>query len=883
MRIFKVFSIAVVALLILLTTTYIARIAVINNLAKEQLNLANIKLTCLDFSLASNMNIVVDKLCLKSPKADIEIFDTKVQWQYSPEFKVINVDVKQANVIGTEHLFSDHLFSDQSNDTENNEAGSNSQISSLLQPYVKQIEQLNLPTNINVSKLNYLPFDSVAHLEHSNISTQRPHTTTYIASLSAVNNSIYFSLKNASDVEFIKVTLDKDKGINKQEEGFIIRLNSKLTLLKNFINAHQLPIKAELQNILSHTKISGDINSVITYKNDKLSIHNQITELDISAENGVSISGPFQLTGALNFHSQLALATNKTLNSTDTDNSISLKFSNKNTVSLNYSQPHLMLILEEKKVSSALISILKDNPLTNLTITLADNATLSLNDKNLNLSDIEVTAYGDEREHLIELTNVDFSLAKDKNEISAQPISNLAIERFIIDSEIKLADIASYTTLPVSLHLEGSLDKVNQKTMLSLTKNSLVKAKNIMLTKQHAKAKKAKILLGLKTLSSTFEGNLQLLGNKLLSVSLKTQSQASQINVPKTLQINSFELISEIKGNLDDIQINATTSADGVNIGSIIVSGPALTPKIQVAADDLQLTDLLSLNIQLPTKVELIDGLLDYSVTGQVTDLNDIKNTALSASVAVTSASGDIDGIWLQELNWQQHFTILAGKITTTPSKKENLTVELIETPTPISKLSINTNWTFNKHFKLSANKLKADVLGGSFSIPTLQWPFEHGHSVNVQLKSIDLEQVLALDKKQGIVVTGDISGQLPVTFDGEKYIIEDGELHNISNGLIQVIDNPAVAELKASNSQLQLAFDALQNLHYHQLSSAVSMGDDGYMLLETVIKGRNPDIDNDVNLNLNLSYDLLGLLESLSITQRFEESIIKGLQKNKE
>ena len=880
MRFFKFFSIAVVALLILLTTTYIARIAVINNLAKEQLSLANIKLTCLDFSLTSNMNIMVDKLCLKSPKADIEIFDTKVQWQFSPEFKVINVDVKQANVIGTEHLFSD-----QDNDTENNEADSNSQISSVLQPYVKQIKQLNLPTNINVSKLTYLPFDSVAHLEHSNISTQRPLTTSYIASLSAVNNSIYFSLKNASNVEFIKVTLDKNKSINKQEEGFTIDLSSKLTILKNFVNVHQLPIKAELQNTLSHTKISGDINSVITYKNDILSVNNQVTELDISAENGVSKSGPFQLTGALNFHSQLALATNKTLNSTstDTDNSISLKFSNKNTVSLNYSQSHLMPILEEKKVSSALISILKDNPLANLTVSLADNATLSLNDKNLNLSGIEVTAYGDEREHLIELTNVDFSLASDKNEISAQPLANLAIERFIIDSEIKLADIASYTTLPVSLHLEGSLDKINQKTMLSLTKNSIVTAKNIMLTKQNAKAKKAKMLLGLKTLSSTFEGNLQLLDNKLLSVSLKTQSQASQINVPKTLQINSFELISKIKGNLDDIQINATTSADGVNLGSIIVSGPALTPKIQVAANDLQLTDLLSLNIQLPTKVELIDGLLDYSVSGQVTDLNDIKNTPLSASVAVTSASGDIDGIWLQELNWQQHFTILAGKITTTPSKKENLTVELIETPTPISKLSINTNWTFNKHFKFSANKLKADVLGGSFSIPTLQWPFEHGHSVNVQLKSIDLEQVLALDKKQGIVVTGDISGQLPVTFDGEKYIIEDGELHNISNGLIQVIDNPAVAELKASNSQLQLAFDALQNLHYHQLSSAVSMGDDGYMLLETVIKGRNPDIDNDVNLNLNLSYDLLGLLESLSITQRFEESIIKGLQKNKE
>ena len=95
------------------------------------------------------------------------------------------------------------------------------------------------------------------------------------------------------------------------------------------------------------------------------------------------------------------------------------------------------------------------------------------------------------------------------------------------------------------------------------------------------------------------------------------------------------------------------------------------------------------------------------------------------------------------------------------------------------------------------------------------------------------------------------------------------------------MLNNPAVNELKASNSQLKLAFDALQNLHYHQLSSDVSMADDGYMLLETVIKGRNPDLDNDVNLNLNLSYDLLGLLESLSITEQFEQRIIKGLQKN--
>jgi hypothetical protein len=281
--------------------------------------------------------------------------------------------------------------------------------------------------------------------------------------------------------------------------------------------------------------------------------------------------------------------------------------------------------------------------------------------------------------------------------------------------------------------------------------------------------------------------------------------------------------------------------------------------------------------------IALIDGTLTYSLSAELTDLSNIENTPFNASFSIKSLSGDIDKIWFQELNWQESLLLQAGKISTKPSIDNNFTVELIETFTPISKISMNTDWAFNEDFTFSANQLNADIFSGNVSVPTIKWPFEDGHSANVQLNSIDLAQVLALDKKQGIVVTGNISGELPIVFDGEKYMVEQGELHNVSNGLIQVINNPAVESLKANNEQLQFAFDALQNLHYHQLSSEVSMTNDGYMQLDTVIKGHNPTIDNDVNLNLNISYDLLGLLESLSITQNFEDNLIKGLQKNKE
>ena len=925
MRFFKTISITVIALFTIFIIIYSARIAIIKNFAKEQLSLYQIKINCLDISLASNMDIMVDKVCLQSSKADIEIVDMTVQWQYLQwqyfgQFIVTNVDVKRANVKGTEPLFSNRISEEKKlrNEHSNNNQNISQLLSVAVRPFIKQIEQFQLPIKINVAEVSYLPFvvnNKPKTSKNLGVSKKNP----YVASLSAVNNTLYFSLKNSDKVEFIKAELNKikSKSSNKNKAGFSIALSSKLNLLKIFANAHQLPITAELQNTLNANEISGRLDTLIAYQADWLSMKNQITDLTIASDHGIGSSGAFKLMAALNVESRLPLMANKTVNSTQSEKShindqkIALTFTGKNAVSLEYSQSHFVAMLERNQVSPAIISILEDNPLTQLTLKPKDNATLVLNNQQINLSGINISginisASGKKQAHHIKLNNITLDLAsnslavndaddnlesspENRERASYQAANALTIESFIIDSHLKLSNIAKLTTVPVVLHLEGSLQKTDKQTELNLNDNSSITAKNIVLAKQQespaAKTIKTKNkeLLKLQTLTAKVAGNLQLMADNALSVNLKIHSQASQVNIPKILQINSFDLFSDIQGSLDDIHINATASADGVNLGSIIIVGPALSPKVKIAANKLPLTDLLSLNMQLPTKVEIIDGLLDYSVSGQLTDLIKFEKNLLNVSVALTSVSGEVDGIWLQELNWQQNFTLLAGKIVTLPNVEENLTVELIETPTPISKLSINTGWTFNKSFKLSASKLKANVLGGSIFVPKLEWPFEDGHSVNVQLNSINLEQVLALDKKQGIVVTGNISGQLPVTFDGEKYIIEKGELYNISNGLIQVMDNPAVAKLKANSTQLQLAFEALQNLHYHQLSAAVSMAEDGYMLLETVIKGRNPDINNDVNLNLNLSYDLLGLLESMSITERFEESIIKGLQKNKE
>lgn len=850
MRLIKVTLASVFIIFTALAIAYSARINIINSFANEQLNRYQIKISCLQVSLNSKLALVIDKLCLQHPKAELNIKQASLKWRYNAAIEITDIDIDKITISGSEHLFS-RVETPIISDKQTNTSALTQQMATVLQPIFEQIRQLQAP-NININALTYMPFKSSG--------------TQYQGKFTLTNNKALLLLRNKANNDIAQVVL------NKQQQNISLAVTSNIKLLKNLITSHQLPTTAEIEETIKNIQTSGTLNLKVNQQKNTLTFTNQLTELSVASNDAIANSGVFHLTGALGFTGTLPLE--------DSDNkkALQLTFADKNSLSLIYQPNSLLTLLEKNQLSPAIITLLKNNPVDEIKLTLPSNSLFTLTNNNVSLSHFILSANSEHGIHHIKLSDINAELASNNTSL----FNHLAIKHFSLESPLKITEIKDFTTHPISLNLTGSLEKLTNNTSINLADISAITTQNISI-KKASKSGNRKLLMTVDELNTSLAGNIQLLSDKTIELNLAIKNRATNLVVPKTVQINTFDIASEINGNLEDINIIASLNADDLALGNIMISGPALSPKIQIAKQALPLTDLLSLNIQLPTKVELIDGLLDFNFSGQIADFKQLNNTPFEVSVAVTSASGDIDGIWLQELNWQQHFTLLAGKITTRPSSKENLTVELIETPTPISKLSFNTNWRFNKSFSFSANKLKANVLGGSFSIPKIQWPFEHGHSVDVQLNSIDLEQVLALDKKQGIVVTGNISGQLPITYDGEKYTIENGELHNISNGLIQVMDNPAVNELKANNSQLQLAFDALQNLHYHQLSSAVSMADDGYMLLETIIKGRNPDIDNDVNLNLNLSYDLLGLLESLSITQRFEEGLIKGLQKTKE
>lgn len=875
MRFFKFIAITLVSLFIIFAVIvvgiYNARISIINSVAQNQFSLTPVKVTCFDLGLTSDLSIAVDNLCLQSPKADINIVDTVIQWHFSPKFNITNIDVNLVEINAEEHFFS-NINQTSLNDKESTTGKSVSDLlSAALKSYVDQLDQFQLPLNMNVDQISYVPFTVQGQTTTANNITSEQEQSLYIAQLSNLDNTLSFSLGNENNKAFLTLELTQELS------GFSITFSSELEPLKTFVSEHRLPISTRLQHDLNAHEVTGNISSLIKYQADKLSMENHMTGFVLNSAIGIGDSGAFKLSGELNFNNQFDLDSNE-VNSKNNE-VLTLQFIDQNELLLEYQHVSLLALLERIEVSPIIMSVMKDNPISQLALKLQGDAVVNFNTSELELSYLEMNARNGEVTHQIVLNNSAVALA------NTEILNAFTVDDFVIDSEINLISvpgIAKLTTTPINIHLAGSLQSLNNQARLNLAENSVIELNNINIAGSSEQG--SQTLFSVKALSTALKGNVALLENNKLNMNISVLNKAKQMNVPKAIQVSSFELFSEVKGSLDDINIKTSTNADGVELGNVFITGSVQSPAIEVIGTGLPLTDLLSLNIKLPISVELIEGTLNYNVSGQLPDLNHITQTHFDASVGIKSLSGEVDGIWIQDLNWQQQFTIESGNITTNANDKENITIALIESFTPISNLSVNTRWSFSdNNFKLAVNNLKADAFSGSIFVPDMHWPFVQGHSANVQLDSIDLAQVLALDKKQGIVVTGNISGNVPVMFDGDKLTIEAGELYNVTNGLIQVINNPAVAELKANNSQLQLAFDALQNLHYHQLSSKVSMLDDGYMQLDTIIKGRNPDIDNDVNLNLNLTYDLLGLLESLSITQRFEDIIIKGLQKNKE
>ncbi len=848
---------------------------VVTYLANHYLAEYDSSLDCVDFTIDADFNMVIYSLCISSPIADVEVLDSQVHWQLDPLQSLNTSILELVSGIQINHLNIQArpqtalVTSDNEKPLQQGSSFNFNNLPSVLRNHTNELLNSWPMMTVDIEQIHYQPIDH----------TKQQNTDLYQGKFSLSENNLAINLIDDTDTEILSLLVDRTS----KETDIVIVL--QLAEIQHLVEQHRLLFKEEF-TYLGRQKLgnlSGAVRSKWTVNDQAIVIDNQLTHAKLVGGELINDIGITSVLAELNWQTRIQ-ADNLQLDFRRGKNQYTLEVATLDKI------VDKLELVNDLNVNT--IALLADNPIKNVQVDLSDAMNIDFSKQKSTGGTIRLSSQNEAAPINILFNDLAFSY-------QINPTFSIALDsaELSFNSLLNIQQVLSITDDPIKVNLTANIKQTSKQWLLTLHDDSFVSLQNLAIDFDEGRNhsyQNATFNPSMASLQFAVNGDVAIDKHNLQSnlfnnakVALSLSSSAKQLDIAKFLFLNELTVDAKLSGNRDGISMLAKVSTDQLPIASVELSGDLKAPVFALKGNDILLTDLLALHIQLPLEVNLIDGRLSYHLHGQIFNINDITANTFDASLTLKNVSGDIGGTWLQELNWQQEvriknnhiksivqYPVLEGEVL------PNFSLAKIESVTPITNVVSDIVFdTSIANFTVTADDISGNILGGSFELNQVQWPLNQIKPIEVNLTKIDLEKLLALDKKQGIVVTGSVSGHLPVYFDGIRPLIKEGHLYNVGSGVIQVFNNPAVEELKSGNTQLKLAFDALQNLHYHHLSSEASMADDGYMLLLTTIKGQNPDLQNDVNFNLNLTYDLLGLLESLTITKQLENQVINDLQ----
>nr|WP_289847855.1 YdbH domain-containing protein [Aliiglaciecola lipolytica] len=168
----------------------------------------------------------------------------------------------------------------------------------------------------------------------------------------------------------------------------------------------------------------------------------------------------------------------------------------------------------------------------------------------------------------------------------------------------------------------------------------------------------------------------------------------------------------------------------------------------------------------------------------------------------------------------------------------------------------------------------QAHIIGGQVTLSDF-WLDNRKQLLMLDINDIDLKQLVDLQNQEGIEVSGEVSGDLPIYWDSGFSTIDKGILLNDGPGKLKISNNEAFNAIK--QQQDQLAF--LENVEFSKLSSEVSLSDDGWLDLKIGINGINPEKNQEINFNYSHKENIFTLFKSMRITNSVQNSIEKRIQ----
>jgi hypothetical protein len=197
-----------------------------------------------------------------------------------------------------------------------------------------------------------------------------------------------------------------------------------------------------------------------------------------------------------------------------------------------------------------------------------------------------------------------------------------------------------------------------------------------------------------------------------------------------------------------------------------------------------------------------------------------------------------------------------------------------LATGTPLADLNVDLALGAQT---LNVRTLLVKLLGGSVYSTPLSLPWPPGEqALPLEIRQIDLGQLLALAKVQGLSGSGQLGGVLPLVYRDGSVEVRDGQLDSLGAGTIKY----APDQLLPDNPGLL----ALRNFHFRRLGAQVSYSADGTYRTQATLEGNNPDFYSGypIRFGLNVNGKLPGLFRSAVFSGDFNRHILEQLQSGK-
>ncbi len=196
---------------------------------------------------------------------------------------------------------------------------------------------------------------------------------------------------------------------------------------------------------------------------------------------------------------------------------------------------------------------------------------------------------------------------------------------------------------------------------------------------------------------------------------------------------------------------------------------------------------------------------------------------------------------------------------------------------------NISTGYRFRQTAKgtrtVSVEPLSAKMLGGDIRVDGFETALRSPDiSTSVTVDQLDVAEILKLEQQEGLSGSGQLSGRFPLRYNAEGASVNDGHLTAPDGGVIRFQPDAAVAAYAATNPGLGMALGALENFQYDTLDIKLNYQPDGTALLNTRLKGRNPDWNNGhpVDFTINVEENIPDLMRTLQFADQLTEKLEK-------